>query len=138
MRICYKAASCRSPSSCISMSHFDATASAEPFTWPIDRSYRRSCRQRETLLGEKIGKSFLIERDFFFQQNCCWKNFYKFQRGRHVAIPRLQSVRMSLEIFVATPDAFKLVTLRAVGFSSRTSFLWKILRKVVNITRVDI
>lgn len=49
----------------------------------------------------------------------------------------LQSVRMSLEILHVATHAFKLVTLRAVGFSSRTIFLWKILRKM-NIARVRV
>lgn len=68
MRICYKAPSCRSPS-CISISRFEATSRA---LYVADRSILSTiCRQRETLLGEKIGRregkeSFLIERDFFF------------------------------------------------------------------------
>lgn len=49
----------------------------------------------------------------------------------------LQSVRMSLEILHVATHAFKLVTLRAVGFSSRTIFLWKILRKM-NMARVRV
>ena len=44
---------------------------------------------------------------------------------------------MSLEILHVATHAFKLVTLRAVGFSSRTIFLWKILRKM-NMARVRV
>lgn len=43
---------------------------------------------------------------------------------------------MSLEILHVATHAFKLVTLRAVGFSS-TIFLWKILRKM-NMARVRV
>lgn len=50
------------------------------------------CRQRETLLGEKIGRregkeSFLIERDFFFfLAKLLFEKFSQVPERRHVAI----------------------------------------------------